>query len=233
MCSGGSLVMEQLHISKLNGKLEDFQAIGSNTLTNPFCLTQHNPKLAKAIGKFVNKKYSENNHLKNICKICRKNPKTNIALWTKRKDIVQGFFKVHPKPRNLILVYSNPIINKPITKVPKYFNKVFNNVLKDDFKDKQNCTGQKCKDCLRCYDFSQKIDNNIIYEAVKRSKVKERICEACYSHATFKFRTNMEPSFEKNSRLFKTDLCDEQIPNFNMLRYLRISQHGELLDNPI
>jgi hypothetical protein len=43
----------------------------------------------------------------------------------------------------------------------------------------------------------------------------------------------MEPSFERNSRLLKTDLCDEQIPNFNMLRYLRISQHGELLDNPL
>ena len=35
--------------------------------------------------------------------------------------------------------------------MPKYFDKTFNNVLADEAVPLQNCTGQKCKDCLLCY----------------------------------------------------------------------------------
>ena len=48
--------------------------------------------------------------------------------------------------------------------VPKYFDKTFNNVQEDLNKDRQNCSGQKCRDCLLCY----KCDTTqIIVEKVK------------------------------------------------------------------
>ena len=73
--------------------------------------------------------------------------------------------------KNLILIFSNSIINKPIYDIPKNFDKVFNNVWENDFLDEQNCTGQKCIDCQACYHFN---DTNIIIEATKKYTKKKR-----------------------------------------------------------
>jgi Zn-finger protein len=51
-----------------------------------------------------------------------------------------------------------------MTKIPKHFDKTFNTVVETDFIEKQNCTGQKCKDCLLCY---KKDTTSIIVEKVK------------------------------------------------------------------
>ena len=219
-----------IHISKGTGKLDKFKLIGTNTHTNPFCIIQNKPtkeNILKFKG-FINKNYKNNNHLSNIVKICNKNPMTTFALWTKRKDIIKGFFNYHSKPENLILVYSNPAVNKIMKTPPKYFDKVFNNVWKDSFIKEQNCTGQKCIECLQCY---KKDGDNIIVEAVKRFKGElKTICEACYSHKGINFRKALKAPLEKNSRLLKSELTDIQIPVFNEL-YVRFSHHGELLDN--
>ena len=103
-------------------------------------------------------------HLKNLVNIIIKNPQTTFALWSKRFDLIKEFFDKNEKPKNLILVYSNSKLNKPLEKLPKYFNKTFNNITKDKVEDfKINCF-QKCKDCLACY-----THNNIktIIEKVK------------------------------------------------------------------
>ena len=75
------------------------------------------------------------NHLENLNNICLKNPKTNFTLWSKRFDIVKKFYDNNNKPSNLILIYSNPTLNKPLKKLPKYFDKTFNNVVKYSFKE--------------------------------------------------------------------------------------------------
>ena len=110
-------------------------------------------------------------HLKNLMAIVKANKWTTFALWTKRKNVIKEYFDKHEKPENLILVYSNPLINKVIDArskyKPVYFDKVFNNVDKDYMKEKQNCTGQKCFDCRRCYSKSIKSNDNTIIEAVK------------------------------------------------------------------
>jgi len=107
-------------------------------------------------------------HLKNLMAIVTANKWTTFALWTKRKNVIKEYFDKHEKPDNLILVYSNPLINKVIDSrskyKPVYFDKVFNNVDKDYMKEKQNCTGQKCITCRRCY---IKSNDNTIIEAVK------------------------------------------------------------------
>jgi len=103
-------------------------------------------------------------HVINIFNIIRKNPTTIFAYWTKRTDLINEYFRHFDKPKNVIMVYSNPKKNHILKKIPKNFNKVFNNVHKDKFIDDQNCTGQKCKDCMACYSFDKE---NIIVEKVK------------------------------------------------------------------
>ena len=78
------------------------------------------------------------NHLENLNNICLKNPKTNFTLWTKRFDLIKKFFDKNKKPNNLILIYSNPKLNKPMEKLPKYFDKTFNNIVKLSYKDYYN-----------------------------------------------------------------------------------------------
>lgn len=99
-----------------------------------------------AHGELINQ-----NHLANLVNIATKNPHCNFALWTKQNGMIQEYFATNAKPANLILIYSNPKIGKILSKPPKYFDKTFNNVAQDQFVDQQNCTGQKCKDCLLCY----------------------------------------------------------------------------------
>jgi len=90
-------------------------------------------------------------HLTNLVNITLKNPSCNFALWTKQNGLIKKYFDNNPKPSNLILIYSNPKINSIMDKIPKHFDKTFNNVLSTDFVDQQNCTGQQCKTCLLCY----------------------------------------------------------------------------------
>jgi hypothetical protein len=111
-------------------------------------------------GEIINETMIENIH-----NIIEYNPHTKFAWWTKRSDLINKFYSKNTKPANLILIFSNPRIDRPLNKVPKHFDRTFNNVSKDKFTDIQNCTGQKCKDCLICY-----IPNNGITQIVEAVK---------------------------------------------------------------
>ena len=182
-----------IHISKMTGKLDGFQAISTNTVTNDYCIKQNakndNNNICKhCYSHTMLKSYRKNmqpslqrnsdllsdrildktelptilnaffrfnahgelineTHLINLVNIALHNPHCNFALWSKRYDIISKYFKDHDKPKNLILIFSNNILQN----VPKYFDKTFNNVHEDLEQDKQNCTGQQCKSCLLCY----------------------------------------------------------------------------------
>jgi len=105
-------------------------------------------------------------HLENLVRIAKKNPHCNFALWTKRNDIVSKYFKTRENPDNFILIYSNPKISTIMAKPPKHFDRTFNNVLQTEQVDRQNCTGQKCKDCRLCYTLGNGVDT--IVEMVKK-----------------------------------------------------------------
>ena len=230
--------MQAVHISKLNGKLEGFQAISVNTITNKFCQVMHNTQkrddiicrkcysfatleskrfgnnLEKALQRnsdllskpldedcipFINAAYFRFNahgelincvHFENLILIARNNSHCKFALWTKRKDIVNLVKHDLEQegrrfPDNLILVWSNPIVDDVHWRPPTNFDYVFNNVTSDDIdvmykdwltgkyamttnavadKHYKPCTGQKCKDCLNCYDFN---NNPCVIEKVK------------------------------------------------------------------
>ena len=101
-------------------------------------------------------------HLENILNICLNQPITTFTLWTKRKNIVSRVLKNRGKPKNLILIYSNPYVDTVIEDVPKHFDKTFNNVSTEQ--DIINCKG-KCLDCMMCYTIGNKVKN--IVERVK------------------------------------------------------------------
>ena len=204
-----------IHISKMTGKLEGFQAISTNTVTNEYCQKQYKKQDAKNIctfcyshnmlntfrknmqaslqrntdllnskvlhpdalpiinsaffrfnahGEFALDKKQGTINLENYVNIALKNPHCTFSLWTKRFDIIKPYFDNHEKPKNLILIYSSPLTNHIMTKIPKHFDKTFNTVIETDFIEKQNCTGQKCRDCLLCY---KKNTTSIIVEKVK------------------------------------------------------------------
>ena len=102
--------------------------------------------------------------LENFHNITLHNPHCSFALWTKRKNFIRKFYTEHEKPANLILIYSNPRIDAVMNQPPEFFDRTFNNVSKGS-DVAQNCTGQKCRDCLLCY----KAGNGVtqIVEAVK------------------------------------------------------------------
>jgi len=105
------------------------------------------------------------NHLINLVNIARANPQTNFALWSKQKKIVNAYFRAgRTIPDNLILVYSNSKIDKILETPPRHFHKTFNNVTPQAFSDRENCTGQQCKTCLRCYRHN---GDNVIVEQEK------------------------------------------------------------------
>lgn len=221
-----------LHISNLrNTKLDQIDAIGTDTTTNPYCIIKNDPSRIIKIPKYDK---SKNINLDNYVKICNHYKNTTFALWSKRKDIIKAYFDKHKKPKNLILIYSNDKINDPITKPFDYFDKVFNVVSKDQFIQDQNCTGQQCKNCLKCYKFSKASKNNIIYEAVKGKKaISGSPCKVCYSHKAIKYRYHtMRSPLAKNSKLLKKPLTKIQIQALNILKLVfRFNHHGEILDN--
>ena len=99
-------------------------------------------------------------HFINYLLIAQHNPKSTFSLFTKRKDIVKrvldtreqillALVGLERKPKNLILVYSNPLVDRITDKIPYYFDKVFNTTTEKSTRD--NCTGRKCIECLACY----------------------------------------------------------------------------------
>lgn len=123
------------------------------------------PKLKKndiirihAHGELIN-----DTHLNNILKVIKAYPDKTFSLYTKRRDIIEKNFGDNTKPKNLILVYSNPNIDIPLNDTPKHFDKVFN-VCRTTNLDKINCGAASCNTCRKCYDLNKE---NIIYEMIK------------------------------------------------------------------
>lgn len=114
-----------------------------------------------AHGELIN-----DHHFENVCRIAEANPHCNVTLWSKRADIVTRVLRGRDKPANLILIFSNPRIGHIMRKPPKHFDRTFNNVPEDQDVDRQNCTGQKCRDCLLCYIPGNGVDT--IVEKVKK-----------------------------------------------------------------
>lgn len=107
-------------------------------------------------------------HLENLIQITKANPQAICTLFTKRKDLVEQLNQ--PIPANMLMVYSNPLINKRMYSydIPKKFDKIFS-VFTEDYAKywgiNINCGKKKCKNCQICYTtFST---TNVINELIK------------------------------------------------------------------
>jgi hypothetical protein len=122
-----------------------------------------------AIGELVN-----NIHLMNYIQYCIVNPKKVFALWTKKADLIESYFDKLPKPKNLILIFSNPSKDKPVFILPKYFDKIFNVYTKDYVKEhnvKINCAAKSCFKCRSCYSLRSSVV--IVNEMIKKDQRKK------------------------------------------------------------
>jgi hypothetical protein len=101
-------------------------------------------------------------HFTNFMYIAAANPHTIFTLWTKRYGIVHRALKHMPKPDNLILIYSSPVVGK-VSALPKHFNKVFTTFARGSDMTDINCHGS-CNDCRLCYSHN---NTTLINEIIK------------------------------------------------------------------
>ena len=98
----------------------------------------------------------------NYLNICKKNPSTRFALWTKNCFIVDKVFNNgYKKPKNLNIVVSSSYLNK-MDDVSKYnwVDRLFTVYDKEHIKNDDveiNCGGLSCMNCLKCYKKSSKV----------------------------------------------------------------------------
>ena len=121
----------------------------------------------------------DHKQVKNYFTICKANKSTMFALWTKNPAVIDHAMMLYrlKKPRNLIIVYSEPYINKlwtladfeALKKEYPFIDKVFtvHNKESEIYKyhnELINCGNKKCMDCLTCYTRNK---TWLIYELLK------------------------------------------------------------------
>jgi hypothetical protein len=144
--------------------LHDKFKLNSEILSKSILLESSLPKFNNlivrfhAFGELINK-----THYINFCKIAEYNPHTTFALWTKRPELVD----VNIKPNNMILIYSEPLLNVEEDNIPIGFDKVFKVYTKDCVGKNGtmlNCHAKNCFECRLCYEHNDII---VIKEMLK------------------------------------------------------------------
>lgn len=103
-------------------------------------------------------------HVINYFNICKKNPHTNFALWTKNPFLIDKAIKEgNEKPGNLRIVYSSPLFDKVSEPNYDFIDKIFT-VFHKGTDQPINCGGKKCMECKTCY---EKNEVRYINELVK------------------------------------------------------------------
>ena len=81
-------------------------------------------------------------------------------MWTKNPGLIDKVIKAgREKPKNLIIIYSSPYIDKPVNvdtyiKCYPFIDKVFTVYSKEYIRDHKidiNCGARSCLECGRCY----------------------------------------------------------------------------------
>lgn len=95
------------------------------------------------------------NQARNYLRIVKKNPGVIFAWWTKNAGILARAIKLEGRPKNLSLVQSSELIDKPDKKRFPFFDHVFTVYSSEktaaDHGKKITCGARSCMGCLRCY----------------------------------------------------------------------------------
>ena len=95
-------------------------------------------------------------HARNYIRIAKANPTVQFAAWTKRFDIWNDAINKEGKPANLKVVYSSPMVNKPLDIRDKYpfVDTIFTVYEKGVEAPDQipcQCGPGSCNRCRQCY----------------------------------------------------------------------------------
>ena len=94
-------------------------------------------------------------HAINFFNICKANPDTHFALWTKNPGLIQAAIdKGNDKPDNLQIVLSSPYVNVKADNKWEFVDKMFTVYDKTFIKENNievNCHGKSCLKCKLCY----------------------------------------------------------------------------------
>ena len=111
-----------------------------------------------SFGEIIN-----DDHMRNIVRICNLSPKAVFALWTKRIGTVISVLDEVGKPSNLQLIESWPLLDgSRANRLPKYFDRIF--YVQRIATDRINCSA-KCASCMKCY---TKGGPTAIYELLRK-----------------------------------------------------------------
>lgn len=97
----------------------------------------------------------------NYFNLCKRNPNTRFAIWSKNLWIIDNVIKSgYKKPSNLNIVVSSHYLNR-VVDVDKYdwVDRVFTVYDKKHIEDNNidiNCGALSCRNCLKCYKKSKK-----------------------------------------------------------------------------
>ena len=99
-------------------------------------------------------------HAINYFNICKKNPDTHFALWTKNPQLIDNaIWMGHKKPENLQIVLSSPFVNMKADSKWGFVDKIFTVYDKKFILENgidTNCHGKSCLACKLCY-----LDNGV------------------------------------------------------------------------
>lgn len=108
---------------------------------------------------------------------CKRNPDTMFSCWTKNPYTWKMVFEIEAKPENLIMIYSDPVINGSmqdpeallfaIQCIFPFIDKIFIVYDKEYIKNHNvsiNCGALSCNSCRRCY---RKYTESVIKEILK------------------------------------------------------------------
>lgn len=107
-------------------------------------------------------------HLRNILGLARRNPQTTFSFFTKRKDLVKQL-EDGEIPENVVMVYSNAVMDRVMQEPPPRFHKTFNVVTSSEVAP-INCGARSCATCQVCYKFNTA---KVIVELEKGEQKKE------------------------------------------------------------
>lgn len=107
--------------------------------------------------------------VRNYFNLCKANPDTRFALWTKHPEIISLVLRTgEKKPKNLNIIYSSYMLNdrnETIMQRYTFIDKVFTVYTSEYIKEnnvKINCGANYCLGCLKCYK-----KNNVKYISEK------------------------------------------------------------------
>lgn len=96
----------------------------------------------------------------NYFNLCKKNPHTKFALWTKNPQMIAPV--ASEKPDNLQIVLSSIMINQTVNNKYPFIDKIFtvyDQATIDRDNININCGAKKCLECLKCYTKGETVIN--------------------------------------------------------------------------